>query len=169
MSYRRSRHAARSSAPDEALPMHDRRSIRDRRGEGGTIRGMAREFGASRNAVRRALDPDAALQYQRPALADEYEPAVRDVLADYPRLAVPQIAEVIEWPGSRSTLSALVARLRPAALEREREDLNRPVLGRVIAGPLTIGHATVGTLIAGHLAIGAVAHGSTVRDITGPL
>lgn len=112
---------------------------------------MAREFGASRNAVRRALDPDAALDYQRPSLADEYEPAVRDVLADYPRLAVPQIAALIEWPGSRSTLSALVARLRPQALEREREDLNRPNIGRVIVGSLTIGRAVVGAMTVGRV------------------
>lgn len=112
---------------------------------------MAREFGASRNAVRRALDPDASLDYDRPSLSDEYEPAVRDVLADYPRLAVPQIAELIEWSGSRSTLSALVARLRPAALEREREDLNRPSLGRAEVGTLTVGVAIVGVMTVGRL------------------
>ena len=141
--------------------MHDRRGIRARRSAGGSIRGMARELGASRNAVRRALDPDANLDYQRPSLADEYEPAVHDVLADHPRLTVPQIAELIEWPGARSTLAALVARLRPAALEREREDLNRPSLGRIAVGALTMGHALVGSLT-----VGRVQHGSTspLRD-----
>lgn len=131
--------------------MHDRRGIRARRGAGGSIRGLAREFGASRNAVRRALDPEANLDYRRPSLSDEYEPAVRDVLADYPRLEVPQVAELVEWPGARSTLSALVARLRPAALEREREDLNRPSLGRAGVGTLTVGVAIVGTMTVGRL------------------
>lgn len=142
--------------------MHDRRGIRARRGEGGTIRGMAREFGASRNAVRRALDPDANLDYQRPTIADEYEPAVRDVLADYPRMQVPQIAALIEWPGSRSTLSELVARLRPLALEREREDLGRPRLGTVTAGPIKTGTARMGRMTVGRVQHGSSSHG--IRD-----
>lgn len=143
--------------------MHDRRSIRARRGEGGSIRGMAREFGASRNAVRRALDPDAALDYRRPTLADEYEPAVRDVLADYPRMQVPQIAALVEWPGARSTISELVARLRPAALERETEDLTRPRLGRVAAGPITTGTARMGSMT-----VGRVQHGRSSHSIRHP-
>lgn len=143
--------------------MHDRRGIRARRGEGGTIRGMAREFGASRNAVRRALDPNANLDYQRPTLADEYEPAVRDVLADYPRMQVPQIAALIEWPGARSTLSELVARLRPLALEREREDLGRPRLGAVAAGTIKLG-----TVTAGRMTVGRVQHGNSPHSIWHP-
>lgn len=126
--------------------MHDRRGIRDRRQKGLTIRGIAREAGASRNAVRRALDPDASLDYNRPTLADEYEPAVRDVLADYPRIAVNQIAEIVEWPGSRRTLSDLVAKLRPKYLERETEDLNRPTVGTMTVGQLTVGTMTVGSM-----------------------
>lgn len=136
--------------------MHDRRSIRARGSAGGTIKGMAREFGASRNAVRRALDPDSALDYQRPSLADEYEPAVRDVLADYPRIEVPQIAALIEWPGARSTLSALVAKLRPLALARETEDVDRPQMGVVVMGTLTLGRATFGPM-----AVGRIDHGSS--------
>lgn len=140
--------------------MHDRRGIRARRGEGGTVRGMAREFGASRNAVRRALDPAANLDYRRTALADEFEPAVRDLLADYPRMEVPQISELIEWPGSRSILSEIVARLRPSALEREREDLNRPKLGIVDAGPIQTGMASTG-----HMSVGRVQHGNSSPGI----
>ena len=49
----------------------------------GSIRGTARELGAARNTVRRALDPDAPDQYRRPSMSDEYEPAVRDVLAEH--------------------------------------------------------------------------------------
>lgn len=143
--------------------MHDRRSIRARRGEGGTIRGMAREFGASRNAVRRAVDPDSNLDYRRPTLADEFEQAVRDVLADYPRMAVPQVAVLVEWPGSRSTLSELVARLRPIALEREREDLNRPRLGTVLAGAIKTGTARMG-----RMTVGRVQHGSSSNSIRDP-
>ncbi|MDQ1206194.1 hypothetical protein [Microbacterium sp. SORGH_AS_0862] len=131
--------------------MHDRRGIRADREAGVSIRGIARATGASRNAVRRALDPDARLDYERPSMAEEYTPAVRDVLADYPRISVNQVAEIIEWPGARRTLSDLVAQLRPAALEREREDLNRPALGTVRAGrirfgPMIVGRMTVGSI-----------------------
>lgn len=134
--------------------MRDRAAIRTARDAGGTIRGISRDQGASRNAVRRALAPDARDSYHRASMAEEYEPAVRDVLADYPRISVTQIAEIIEWPGSRRTLSDLVAQLRPAALEREIEDLNRPALGRIrlgsiTFGPIRIGHLTVGSLNAG--------------------
>ncbi|OYC97220.1 hypothetical protein CI089_01310 [Microbacterium sp. Yaish 1] len=104
--------------------------------------------------MRRALDPDAALQYSRPSLTEKYTEAVREMLADYPRVTVNQVAELVEWPGSRRTLSDLVATLRPAALEREREDLNRPSLGtvatgRIVYGPLTLGRMTVGSIHAG--------------------
>ena len=145
--------------------MHDRLQIRGRRETGGTIRGIAREAGASRNAVRRALDPNASLEYRRPTLADEYEPAVRDMLADYPRISVQQIAELVEWPGSRRTLSDLVAGLRPEYLEREIEDLNRPTVGVMTVGPLTVGRMTAGTMI-----LGSVNNGRTspVDDPTAP-
>lgn len=113
--------------------------------------------------MRRALDPDAQLDYQRPTLADEYEPAVRDVLADYPRLAVPQIASIIDWPGARSTLSALVARLRPLALEREREDLTRPKLGTVATGTVT-----TGTVHTGRMTVGSVTYGDATLGIGDP-
>lgn len=106
--------------------MHDRRRIREARSGGGSIRGIAREFGASRNAVRRALDPDASLEYERPSMSEEFEPAVHDVLTDYPRMSVEQVAELVEWPGARRTLSDLVARVRQTVLDREVEDLPRP-------------------------------------------
>jgi hypothetical protein len=135
--------------------VHDRRAIRDAHSAGGSIRGIARERGASRNAVRRAIDPDARLQYQRPSMADEYEPAVRDVLADYPRITVTQVAEIVEWPGSRRTLSDLVARLRPAALERQIEDLNRLELGRIRLGSITLKTLRPPALTVGSLHVGS--------------
>jgi len=142
--------------------MRDRRRIRSDRAAGGTIRGIARATGASRNAVRRALDPDAHLDFTRPSMAEEYTPAVRDVLADYPRISVNQVAEIIEWPGARRTLSDLVAQLRPAALEREREDLNRPALGTVRAGTIRFGPMTVGRMTVGSI------HGVGEDDQLGP-
>lgn len=111
--------------------MHDRDRIAELIAAGGKLKATAREVGASRNAVRRAVHPGARRRYKRAELADEYGPAIRDVLADYPRLAVPQIAELIEWPASRRRLAELVAELRPAALERATEHLNRPTFRRL--------------------------------------
>lgn len=129
--------------------MHDRPKIRERRAAGGSIRGIARGLGASRNAVRRALDPDARDRYHRHSRLDDVEPAVRDVLADYPRLTVEEIGELVEWDGSRRSLSNLVARLRPIYLEREVEDLPRPTLGEARIGTVRLGRMTVGTLTVG--------------------
>ena len=141
--------------------MHDRRRIRVEHEAGAPIRAIARSLGASRNAVRRAIDPGSRLEYSRPSMAEEYTPAVRDVLADYPRLSVAQISEVVEWPGSRRTLSDLVAQLRPAALERERKDLNRPALGTVVAGRVTFGPMSVGRMTVG--SVDACAEASILR------
>lgn len=131
--------------------MRDRRDIRSRRDLGGTLRGIARAIGADRNSIRRALADDANLDYRRPTLADEYEPAVHDVLADYPRLSVTQVAEIIDWPASRRALSDLVARLRPLALEREAESLTDMVIGTVRIGQLSFGSASMGTMTIGGL------------------
>lgn len=117
----------------------------------GTIRGTAREIGASRNTIRRALDPDRPDRYTRPSIADEYEPAVRDVLADHPRLTVAQVGEIIDWPGSRRTLSDLVRRIRPLMLERETENLNPPALGRLRVGTLTVGRASARIMTLGRI------------------
>lgn len=93
--------------------MHDRPAIRLLHGDGSPIRGIARDVGASRNAVRRALRPGARDSYYRPSLSEAAEPAVRDVLADYPDMVVADVAVLIDWRHSRRTLSDLVARLRP--------------------------------------------------------
>lgn len=93
--------------------MHDRPALRLLHGEGESIRGIAREKDASRNAVRRALRPGSRDQYYRPSVSESAEPAVRDVLADYPDMVVADVALLIDWRHSRRTLSDLVARLRP--------------------------------------------------------
>ena len=143
--------------------MRDRRDIRARRAEGGTIRGIARDIGADRNTIRRALAEGANLDYQRPSLSEEFEPAVRDVLADYPRMSVAQIGELIEWPGSRRMLSDLVAQVRPSVLEREREDLNRPVVGTAHAGPVASGRMLVGRMDVGRVDVDQEASGDPGR------
>lgn len=125
--------------------MHDRPAIRTRRADGSSIRGIARELGASRNAVRRAIDPEARERYWRPSLSEQYEPAVRDVLADNPRATIADVAAAVEWPGARRTLADLVARMRPAALERERDGLARPSVGSMQVGRVTLGAVKTGS------------------------
>lgn len=142
--------------------MHDRRAIRSDVDAGGTIRGVARERGASRNAVRRALAADARMDYHRPSMAEEFEPAVREVLYDYPQISVTQVGEIVEWPGSRRALSDLVSRLRPDAMQRVIEDLPRPRIGRISAGALhRVGRITLGSLTMGRLHVDVDSAGSS--------
>lgn len=102
--------------------MHDRPALRLLHGGGESIRGISRDHGASRNAVRRALADGSLDTYHRPSVTDTFEPAVRDVLADYPHMGVSDIAVMIDWPKSRRTLSDLVAALRPEYIERYEAD-----------------------------------------------
>ena len=129
--------------------MRDREQIRRIHAAAGTIRGTARELGTGRNTVRRALDPTRPTVYRRPSMAEEYEPAVRDVLADHPRLTVAQVAEIIEWPGARRTLSTLVARIRPEMISREAAHLNRPRMGTMRVGTMRVGKMRAGTMHVG--------------------
>jgi len=114
--------------------MHDRRKIREHREDGDSIRGIARRIGASRNAVRRALAPGARDSYHRASSTDEVVEAVRDVLADYPHMAVADIAVLIDWRRSRRTLSDLVAALRPEYATRD--DVAARPIGTIRTGRL---------------------------------
>jgi transposase len=127
--------------------MHDRRAIREQRDAGGSIRGIARDVGASRNAVRRALAPGARDRYHRRSSTEDVELAVREVLADYPLLTVEEIGQLVEWRRSRRTLSNLVARLRPEYLERAQEDQPRAAVGTLGVGTMHVGTMAVGRAI----------------------
>lgn len=127
--------------------MHDRPSIRARRVAGGTIRGIARDVGASRNAVRRALAPGARDRYHRRASTEEVELAVREVLADWPMLTVEEIGQLVEWRRSRRTLSTLVRRLRPVYLEAMAAGGPHARVGTLVVGTLHVGTASVGRVV----------------------
>lgn len=114
--------------------MHDRRALRTALADVGTIRGTARTAGVSRNTVRRATRPGARDHYHRASPVDAVEPAVRDVLADYPAMAVADIAVLVDWRRSRRALSNLVARLRPEYLGRDALDV--PSIDAIEAGKL---------------------------------
>lgn len=98
--------------------MRDRPTIIQLHAQGAPIRAISRDEQVSRNAVRRAVAPGARTEYWRPSATEDFEPAVRDTLADYPHMTVADIALVVDWRKSRRTLSDLVARLRPEYIER---------------------------------------------------
>lgn len=130
--------------------MHDRPAIRRDRQDGESIRGIARERGASRNAVRRALAPGAHDRYYRPSVTEDAEPAVREVLADYPQMCVADIAVLIDWRHSRRTLSDLVAKLRPECPATWSALTARP-MASIKAGALTTTTIRYGTMRLGEL------------------
>lgn len=129
--------------------MHDRPHLRLLHGEGESIRGIARSQRASRNAVRRALAPGSRDRYHRASLAEAAEPAVRDVLADYPAMTVADIVLIIDWRHSRRALSDLVARLRPEYSSRSPIDA-QPIEG-IEAGILSIADIRCGTIQIGEM------------------
>lgn len=86
------------------------------RAEGVPIRDVARRLGISRNTVRAALASERPLQYRRQgrgSVADEYEPQIQVLLAEWPRMPAPVIAERIGWPYSMSPLKKKLQRVRP--------------------------------------------------------
>lgn len=130
--------------------MHDRPALRLLHGDGESIRGIARERKASRNAVRRALAPGARDHYYRQSITEEAEPAVREVLADYPQMVVADIALLIDWRHSRRTLSDLVAKLRPVSVSAWTAVGARPV-GSLRVGSLATNTISCGTMTLGEL------------------
>lgn len=70
----------------------------------------------SRNTVRRALAASGPPRYQRPAsgsVADPFEPAIRELLGQWPDIPATVIGERIGWPYSVTLLRRRVRELRP--------------------------------------------------------
>ena len=135
--------------------MHDRPALRILHFGGHGIRQIARDQQASRNAVRRALAEGSRDSYRRPSATEDAEPAVRDVLADYPHMTVADIAVMIDWRRSRRQLSDLVARLRPAYLPGPGVDA--PHVAGIRTGTLrNIRDIATGTMAVGTLKLGEV-------------
>jgi transposase len=86
------------------------------RAEGLPIKEIARQLGLARNTVRAALRSDRPPTCQRPArgsVVDAYEPAIRALLATWPRMPGPVIAQRIDWPYSEGPLKKRLAKIRP--------------------------------------------------------
>ena len=86
------------------------------RAEGVPIKEIARRLGVARNTVRAALSSDRPPKYERAprgSVADAYEPQIRGLLKEWPRMPAPVIAERIAWPYSMTPLKKRLALLRP--------------------------------------------------------
>lgn len=80
------------------------------------IKEIARRLGIARNTVRAALASNEPPKYQRAprgSVADRFEPQIRALLQEWPRMPGPVIAEKIGWPYSMSPLKKKLAALRP--------------------------------------------------------
>lgn len=86
------------------------------RAESVPIKEIARRLGVARNTVRAALASERPPKYKRPArgsVADRFEPQIRALLVDHPRMPAPVVAERIGWPYSISPLKKKLAAIRP--------------------------------------------------------
>jgi transposase len=86
------------------------------RAEGVPVKEIARRLGVARNTVRAALSSDRPPSYQRisrGSIVDPYEARIRVLLAEWPRMPGPVIAERIGWPHSMAPLRKRLAVIRP--------------------------------------------------------
>lgn len=86
------------------------------RAEGVPIKEIARRLGVARNTVRSALSSDRPPRYERAlkgSVVDDYEPRIRALLAEWPTMPAPVVAERIGWPYSIWPLRKRLALIRP--------------------------------------------------------
>lgn len=79
------------------------------------IRVIARQLGVGRNMVRRALAA-AVSATVKGSVVDAVEPGIRELLAAWPTMPVPVIAERIGWQRGLTVLKDRVRELRPVYL-----------------------------------------------------
>ncbi len=80
------------------------------------IKEIARRLGVARNTVRRALASDGPPRYERAArgsVVDPFEPQIRALLVEWPRMPAPVVAARIGWTYSLSPLKRRLAVIRP--------------------------------------------------------
>lgn len=89
------------------------------RAEGVPIKEIARRLGIARNTVRSALRDEVVPRRERgprAKLADDVEPQIRVLLAQWPTMPATVIAERIGWQHSMTTLKDRVRLIRPEYL-----------------------------------------------------
>jgi transposase len=87
--------------------------------EGLSIKEIVRRTGLARNTVRSAIRSEVPPRYERApkgSKVDAFEPAIRALLAEFPRMPATVIGERIGWPGGRTVLQERVRELRPLFL-----------------------------------------------------
>ena len=87
--------------------------------EGLSIKEITRRLGVARNTVRTALrsdSPPVFARKPRPSAVDAVEPAIRQLLTEFPRMPATVIAERIGWDRSLTVLKDRVRDLRPLFL-----------------------------------------------------
>lgn len=115
--------------------------IRYLRGQGLSIRKIANEVGCAKKTVERALASDSPPKYPprraKTTSFDAFEPQVRALLAETPRLNAKVIGQRVGWTGSESWLRKNVARIRPEYLPADPVDTLTHLPGREIQCDLT--------------------------------
>jgi transposase len=99
------------------------------------IKAIARRLGLARNTVRAALAAETPPKYVRApggSMVDEFEPAIRALLAEFPDMSATVIAERIGWERSSSVLRARVALLRPLYRPADPADRTVYVAGEIV-------------------------------------
>jgi transposase len=87
--------------------------------EGLSIRAIAQRMGVARNTVRSAVRAEGPPVFQRgprPWAVDEFEPRIRQLLRDDPRMPATVVAERIGWERGLTQLKVRVRELRPLYL-----------------------------------------------------
>ncbi len=87
------------------------------RAEGLALWAIARRLGVSRGVLARALASTSAPRYRRPlrgSAVDAFDPAIRELLAQFPAMPASVIAERVGWARSASVLRASGRAVTPA-------------------------------------------------------
>ena len=85
-------------------------------GEGLGIKTISARLGLARNTVRSAVRSDEPPKYERKgrgSIVDPFEPAIRELLAEFPSMPATVIAERIGWERGITVLKDRVRELRP--------------------------------------------------------
>jgi len=93
--------------------------------QGMSIRAIAKHLSIARDTVARALAADGPPRYVRaagPSRFDEFEPRVRELLAEFPLIPASVLAERVSWHGSRSWFRKRVAGVRVEYAPRDPAD-----------------------------------------------
>jgi transposase len=99
------------------------------------VKAIARRLGLARNTVRSALAADTPPKYCRApqgSRVDEFEPAIRRLLTQFPEMPATVIAERIGWEHSSSVLRARIALLRPLFSPPDPADRTTYVAGEIV-------------------------------------